>query len=53
MTEILVKTLVATLVGILSSTVKNPRSDSARRLRKYVQTVNEATGQFLEQVPEA
>lgn len=47
MNEVVVKLAVSTLVTILASTIKNPNSANARRLRKYVAQVHDAAHQFL------
>ena len=51
MSETLIRVAISTLVAALASTVKNPRSAKAKRLRKYVLMANEATTEFLEAVP--
>lgn len=53
MNETMTKLVVSTLVALLASTVKNPQSEKARRLRAYVEQAHEATGQFLLLVPVA
>ncbi|MEW6129581.1 MAG: hypothetical protein AB1757_21250 [Acidobacteriota bacterium] len=45
--------LISTLISLLASTVKNPRSEKAKKLRSTVEKLHEATEQFLAQVPEA
>ncbi len=48
MNEMVIKLAVSTLVTILASTIKNPKSAQARKLRKYVGQVHEVSHQFLE-----
>ena len=47
MNEFVIKLAVSTLVTILASTIKNPKSENARKLRKYVLQVHDASHQFL------
>ena len=45
-----VETLIEIVIELLATTVKNPRSDGARRIRRVVAELHDATGEFLNKV---
>ena len=47
MNDMVLKLAVSTLVTILASTIKNPNSARARKIRKYVEQTHDAAHQFL------
>lgn len=43
--------VISLAISFLSSTIKNPRSEKAKKVRASVQKLNDATEEFLAQVP--